>query len=76
MQGAPRLGSRVDYARTDARMDVTTGVIADGAGALEAWRRGIFCALGAGDFDRAGRAGRRRRAPDSASRRAAADREP
>ncbi len=27
------------------------GVVADRAGALEAWRRGIFCELGAGDVD-------------------------
>jgi hypothetical protein len=38
----------VNYAPKGARMDVITGAIADGAGALEGWRRGIFCELGAG----------------------------
>jgi inosose dehydratase len=35
----------------DARLDVVRGVVADGADALEAWRRGIFCELGTGDVD-------------------------
>jgi inosose dehydratase len=35
----------------DARLDVVRAVVAERAGALEAWRRGIFCELGAGDVD-------------------------
>jgi inosose dehydratase len=45
-------GDRANYVHIkDVRMDVLRGVIADRAGALEAWRRGIFCELGAGDVD-------------------------
>jgi inosose dehydratase len=45
-------GSRVNYVHVkDARVEVIRGVIEDGAAALEAWRRGIFCELGAGDVD-------------------------
>lgn len=45
-------GTRVNYVHVkDARIDVVEGVVADGAGALEAWRRGIFCELGSGDVD-------------------------
>ena len=35
----------------DVRGDVLAGVIADGADMPEAWRRGVFCELGAGDID-------------------------
>lgn len=45
-------GERVNYVHVkDVRVDVLRGVIADRADALEAWRRGIFCELGAGDVD-------------------------
>jgi inosose dehydratase len=45
-------GPRVNYVHVkDVRLDVLDSVIRDGAGALEAWRRGIFCELGAGDVD-------------------------
>jgi inosose dehydratase len=45
-------GERVNYVHVkDVRLDVLRGVIADRADALEAWRRGIFCELGAGDVD-------------------------
>ncbi|HEV8251627.1 MAG TPA: TIM barrel protein [Gaiellaceae bacterium] len=45
-------GERVDYVHVkDARLGVVRGVIEDRANALEAWRRGIFCELGAGDVD-------------------------
>jgi inosose dehydratase len=45
-------GSRVNYVHIkDVRLDVLESVIRDRAGALEAWRRGIFCELGAGDVD-------------------------
>jgi inosose dehydratase len=45
-------GSRVNYVHVkDVRLDVLESVIRDGADALEAWRRGIFCELGAGDVD-------------------------
>lgn len=45
-------GSRVNYVHIkDVRLDVRDSVIRDGAGALEAWRRGIFCELGTGDVD-------------------------
>jgi inosose dehydratase len=45
-------GERVNYVHIkDVRLDVLRGVVADHAGALEAWRRGIFCELGAGDVD-------------------------
>jgi inosose dehydratase len=45
-------GSRVNYVHIkDVRLDVLRSVIKDGADALEAWRRGIFCELGAGDVD-------------------------
>ena len=35
----------------DVHDDVLAGVIADRAGMPEAWRRGVFCELGAGDVD-------------------------
>jgi inosose dehydratase len=45
-------GPRVNYVHVkDVRMDVLRGVVDDRADALEAWRRGIFCELGAGDVD-------------------------
>ena len=45
-------GARVNYVHVkDVRMDVLRGVVAERAGALEAWRRGIFCELGEGDVD-------------------------
>jgi inosose dehydratase len=45
-------GRRVNYVHIkDVRLDVLRGVVRDGAGAVEAWRRGIFCELGAGDVD-------------------------
>jgi inosose dehydratase len=45
-------GDRVNYVHIkDARLDVVRGVVAAHAGAVEAWRRGIFCELGAGDVD-------------------------
>ena len=45
-------GERVNYVHVkDVRMDVLRGVIADRADMVEAWRRGIFCELGAGDVD-------------------------
>ena len=43
-------GERVTYVHVkDVRMDVLRAVVAERADALEAWRRGIFCELGAGD---------------------------
>jgi inosose dehydratase len=48
-------GARTNYVHIkDVRLDVLDSVIRDGAGALEAWRRGIFCELGGGDVDLAG----------------------
>jgi inosose dehydratase len=45
-------GDRVVYVHAkDVQMDVLRGVIDDRADALTAWRRGIFCELGAGDVD-------------------------
>jgi inosose dehydratase len=45
-------GPRVGYVHLkDVRLGVVEAVIADRADALEAWRRGIFCELGAGDVD-------------------------
>jgi inosose dehydratase len=38
----------------DVRLDVLAGVKAERADTLTAWRRGLFCALGAGDVDLAG----------------------
>jgi len=35
----------------DLRLDILRGVIADRADMPEAWRRGVFCELGAGDVD-------------------------
>ncbi|MDQ3891053.1 MAG: sugar phosphate isomerase/epimerase [Actinomycetota bacterium] len=41
---------RVNYVHVkDVRMDVLRGVIEDRVDMIEAWRRGIFCELGAGD---------------------------
>jgi inosose dehydratase len=48
---APRIGA---VHVKDVRLDVLSGVRADRAGMLEAWQRGLFCALGAGDVDLAG----------------------
>jgi inosose dehydratase len=48
-------GPRVNYVHIkDVRLDVLDSVIRDGADALEAWRRGIFCELGKGDVDLVG----------------------
>jgi len=45
-------GARVNYVHVkDVRMRILEGCIRDRADALEAWRRGIFCELGAGDVD-------------------------
>jgi inosose dehydratase len=45
-------GPRVNYVHVkDVRLAVLETVIRDGADALEAWRRGIFCELGEGDVD-------------------------
>jgi inosose dehydratase len=45
-------GDRVAYVHAkDVRLDVVRSAVADRADALEAWRRGIFCELGAGDVD-------------------------
>jgi inosose dehydratase len=38
----------------DVRLDVLAGVKAERADTLTAWRRGLFCALGAGDVDLTG----------------------
>jgi len=44
--------ARVNHVHVkDLRMDVLKGVIADRADMPEAWRRGIFCELAAGDVD-------------------------
>jgi inosose dehydratase len=44
--------ARVNHVHVkDLRMDVLNGVIADRADMPEAWRRGIFCELAAGDVD-------------------------
>ncbi len=45
-------GPRVNYVHVkDVHLEIVAGVIAEGADALEAWRRGIFCELGTGDVD-------------------------
>jgi len=45
-------GTRVNYVHLkDVRLDVLREVVRDRAGAVEAWRRGIFCELGTGDVD-------------------------
>ena len=45
-------GERVNYVHAkDVRLDVLTQVVEDRADMIEAWRRGIFCALGEGDVD-------------------------
>ena len=45
-------GARVDHVHVkDIRLDVLRGVIAERADMPEAWRRGIFCEVGAGDVD-------------------------
>lgn len=52
IEAVRRWGPRTNYVHIkDVRLDVLNGVIRDGADALEAWRRGIFCELGAGDVD-------------------------
>jgi inosose dehydratase len=44
--------ARVNHVHVkDLRMDVLQGVIDDRADMPEAWRRGVFCELGAGDVD-------------------------
>jgi inosose dehydratase len=43
---------RIDHIHLkDVRLDVLRGVVADGVDMPEAWRRGVFCELGAGDVD-------------------------
>jgi inosose dehydratase len=45
-------GPRVDHIHVkDIRLDVLRDVIADRADMPEAWRRGVFCEVGAGDVD-------------------------
>jgi inosose dehydratase len=45
-------GERVNHVHAkDVRLDVLHGVIADRSDMPEAWRRGIFCELGAGDVE-------------------------
>jgi inosose dehydratase len=45
-------GSRIEAIHVkDVRLDVLAGVKAERADTLTAWRRGLFCALGAGDVD-------------------------
>ena len=45
-------GQRINHVHIkDVRGDVLAGVIADHADMPEAWRRGVFCALGTGDVD-------------------------
>jgi inosose dehydratase len=45
-------GDRIDAIHIkDVRLDVLAGVKAERADTLTAWRRGLFCALGAGDVD-------------------------
>lgn len=45
-------GGRVNYVHIkDVRLDVVRGAVAERIDMLEAWRRGIFCELGAGDVD-------------------------
>jgi inosose dehydratase len=45
-------GDRVNYIHIkDVRLDVVRGAVAERVDMLEAWRRGIFCELGAGDVD-------------------------
>jgi inosose dehydratase len=45
-------GDRVNYIHIkDVRLDVVRGTVAERIDMLEAWRRGIFCELGAGDVD-------------------------
>ena len=43
---------RIDHVHVkDYRRSVLESVVADRAGMVEAWRRGVFCELGAGDVD-------------------------
>ena len=52
IEAVRRWGPRTNYVHVkDVRLKVLGSVIADGADALEAWRRGIFCELGAGNVD-------------------------
>jgi inosose dehydratase len=45
-------GSRINHLHVkDVRRDVLAGVVADRADMVEAWRRNVFCELGAGDVD-------------------------
>jgi inosose dehydratase len=45
-------GGRVNYVHIkDVRLDVVRGAVAERIDMLEAWHRGIFCELGAGDVD-------------------------
>jgi inosose dehydratase len=52
LQGLRDWRDRVDHVHVkDVRLDILRGVLADGAGMLEVWRRGVFCELGCGDVD-------------------------
>ena len=52
LQGLRDWGDRVEAMHLkDVRLDVLAGVRADRADMLTAWRRGMFCALGAGDVE-------------------------
>lgn len=52
VQGLRDWRDRIDHVHVkDVRMSVLKGVVADGADMPEAWRRGVFCELGAGDVD-------------------------
>jgi inosose dehydratase len=52
VQALRNWGPRVNYVHLkDARLDIVRDVVADRIDKLEAWRRGLFCELGAGDVD-------------------------
>ena len=52
LQALADWGDRIDAIHVkDVRLDVLAGVKAERADTLTAWRRGLFCALGAGDVD-------------------------
>ena len=52
LQALADWGERIDAIHIkDVRLDVLAGVKAERADTLTAWRRGLFCALGAGDVD-------------------------
>jgi inosose dehydratase len=45
-------GDRINHVHVkDVQAEVLAGVIAEGADMPEAWRRGVFCALGTGEID-------------------------